>query len=225
MQQAAHPELPTVASVQVGRIAPLGPQRVPSGFVKSAVPGPIHVVPLGLQGDEQADLSVHGGPDKAVYFYPAEHYPRWISDAPRHERLLIAGGFGENITTTGLDEDSVCIGDTFRIGTAEVQVTQPRQPCFKLGLRFSDNSLGRVMMQSGRTGWYVRVLAPGTLQAGDSILVLRRPNPRWTISRFNRFILGRRNAMTDLAELTLLEGLADGWRQAIVEASSGHDEH
>ncbi len=224
MQQAAHQELPTVASVQVGRIAPLGPQRVPSGFVKCAVPGPIHVAPLGLHGDEQADLTVHGGPDKAVYFYPAEHYPRWISDAPRHERLLIAGAFGENLTTTGLDEDSVCIGDTFRIGTAEVQVTQPRQPCFKLGLRFSDNGLGRVMMQSGRTGWYARVLAPGTLQAGDSILTLRRPNLRWTISRFNRFILYRRNATTDLAELTALEGLADGWRQAIVEAAGDHDE-
>jgi MOSC domain-containing protein YiiM len=190
---------------------------VPSGFVKSAVQGLVRVVTLGLDGDEQADLTVHGGPDKAVYFYPAEHYPLWLHDVPRHAKTLVAGAFGENITTKGLFEDSVSIGDVVRIGTAELQVTQPRQPCFKLGLRFNDNSLGRIMMQTGRTGWYMRVLKPGTLQAGDKIHVLRRPDAEWTISRFNGFILNRRSANDEFAEIASLEGLADVWKQAAKE--------
>lgn len=224
MQHAAGPVSPTVIGVQIGRIAPLGPQGVPSGFVKSAVRGPVRVATLGLEGDEQADRSVHGGPDKAVYFYPAEHYPWWISEVPRHGAILVAGAFGENLTIAGLNEGGVCIGDVFRIGTAEVQVTQPRQPCFKLGLRFGDNTLGRVMMQSGRTGWYARVLTPGALQAGDHVHTLRRSNPSWTIARFNRFVMSRRGAAMELAELAELDGLAEGWKRAIAEASGGDSE-
>src|SRR5689334_21378211 len=181
MSGTSHPNRAVVVSVQVGPIAPLGPsdRQVPSAFVKSNVIGPVRVEPLGLAGDEQADLTVHGGPDKAVYCYPSEHYPRWINDVPRHEAMLVAGAFGENLTTQGLNEVSVSIGDVFRIGSAEFQVTQPRQPCFKFGLRFNDNSLGRMMIQSGRTGWYVRVLKPGVLQAGDAMQTLRKPNPDW----------------------------------------------
>jgi MOSC domain-containing protein YiiM len=208
----------TVESVQVGRVAPLGPDGVTSGFVKSPVAGPVEAMPLGLRGDEQADLTVHGGLDKAVYFYPSEHYPRWGRDVPRHTPMLVAGAFGENITTAGLDEDSVSIGDVLRIGTAELQVTQPRQPCFKLGLRFDDSGLGRLMLQSGRTGWYTRVIIPGTLAAGDEIHVVRRPNPAWTIARFNRFIPRRRDARSEFAELAALEGLAEVWKQAARDA-------
>lgn len=207
-----------VVSVQVGRVAPLGTRGVPSGFVKSAISGPVNVTPLGLNGDEQADLTVHGGPDKAVYFYPSEHYPSWLKDAPRHEHALHAGAFGENITTLGLDEQTVAIGDVFRIGSAEVQATQPRQPCFKLGLRFNDNSLGRIMLQTGRTGWYVRVLKPGSLQAGDEIQVLRRPNPRWTIFRFNEFIFNQRATKAETVEVVRLEGLAEVWRTGLEES-------
>lgn len=201
-----------VVSVQIGRIAPLGKRGVPSGFVKSAVQGPVPAGLLGLHGDEQADLTVHGGPDKAVYFYPSEHYPRWLSDVPRHKAKLAAGAFGENLTTAGVDEDSVSVGEVFRIGSAELQVTQPRQPCFKLGLRFDDSSLGRIMMQSGRTGWYTRVLKPGVLQADDQIEILRRPNPEWTISRFNAFI--QHGSQSEYAEFAALEGLAQVWKQA-----------
>ncbi len=215
---------PSVDSVQVGRIAPLGAEGVPSGFVKSRVAGPVHVGSLSLDGDQQADLTVHGGPDKAIYFYPSEHYPRWIHDVPRHERRLVPGGFGENITTTGLDEHSVSVGDVFRIGTAEVQVTQPRQPCFKLALRFDDTSLGRIMMQSGRTGWYVRVLTPGVLHAGDDIQALHRPNPKWTIARFNGFIVDRHRTRSAFAELAALEGLAVVWKDAAQGALNEPDE-
>jgi MOSC domain-containing protein YiiM len=203
----------SVYSIQVGRVAPLGPEGVPSGFVKRAVSGPLRVRTLGLEGDEQADLTVHGGPDKAVYLYPAEHYPRWFSDVPHHRHSLVAGGFGENLTVAGLDEDSVSIGDTFRVGTATMQVTQPRQPCFKLGLRFDDKTLGRIMMQTGRSGWYVRVLKEGDVSAGDALVTVDRPNPAWTVARFNRFILSTRDDRADLSELAALEGLAGGWKQ------------
>ena len=224
MSETARRELARAVSVQVGRIAPLGTPGVPSGFVKSAVRGPVQVGTLGLNGDEQADLTVHGGPDKAVYMYPAEHYPRWLQDVPRHSNILVAGAFGENLTTTGLNEDSVSIGDVFRIGSSEVQVTQPRQPCFKLGLRFNDGSLGRIMMQTGRTGWYVRVLKTGSLQSGDEIHVLRRPNPQWTIARFNALLLSRREAKGAFAQLAALEGLAHVWKQAAEEALRETDE-
>ncbi len=220
MPGAIIPSAPSIESVQVGRVAPLGTRSgsVPSGFVKSVVHGPVRVAALGLEGDEQADLTVHGGPDKAVYFYPTEHYPSWRHDVPRHVQCLVAGAFGENITIRGLNEESVSIGDVMRVGTAEVQVTQPRQPCFKLGLRFNDNSLGRIMMQYGRTGWYVRVLTPGSLQAGNVLEVVRRPNPAWTISRFNDFIMNRRDARDDFEELASLEGLAEVWKQAAEES-------
>ena len=212
---------PRIVSVQVGRIAPLGPNGVPSGFIKSAVQGPIRVGPLGLQGDEQADLSVHGGPDKAVYIYPSEHYPRWSQDAPRHASVLVPGAFGENITTVGIDEDAVSVGEIFRIGTAELQVTQPRMPCFKLALRFDDPTLGRIMVQSGRTGWYMRVRTPGTIQAGDAMESVRRPNPLWTIARFNRFIPTRGQSVREFAELGALEGIPAVWKQAAEEALGG----
>jgi MOSC domain-containing protein YiiM len=179
----------------------------------------VHAGPLGLAGDEQADLNVHGGPDKAVYFYPAEHYQPWSLDAPRYAHLFIAGAFGENVTMAGLKEHDIAIGDVFRIGSTEMQVTQPRQPCFKLGLRFADNTLGRIMMQSGRTGWYVRVLQPGSLQAGDEIAVIRRPSPQWTIARFNEIILRRSATIEELQELSNLESLPLQWREGFERTS------
>lgn len=209
--------LPTVVSIQTGRIAPLGPEGVASGFVKSPVAGPVRIGRLGLEGDEQADLTVHGGPDKAVYCYSFDHYCRWLDELPRHRLALVPGGFGENLTLTILDEDAVCIGDTFTLGTATLQVTQPRQPCFKLGLRFGDNSLGKHMMQTGRSGWYVRVLHEGTVRTGDTVQFTARPNPGWSVTRFNRFILSRRDDVRDLTELASLEGLAPEWRSRATE--------
>jgi MOSC domain-containing protein YiiM len=202
----------TIQSIQIGRIALLGPQGVPSGFVKQTVTGAVQVKTLGVEGDEQADLSVHGGPDKAVYFYASEHYFDWIDEVPRHKRILHPGAFGENITCIGLDEKTVAIGDVFEIGSTRMQVTQPRQPCFKLGLRFADNSMGKRMMQTGRSGWYVRVLQEGEIIAGDEIRVVERPNPKWSITRFNRFIALRGANQNDMKELATLPGLAEGWR-------------
>ncbi len=203
----------SVGSVQVGQIAPLGHEGVPSGFIKRPVTGAVMVERLGLDGDQQADLRVHGGADKAVYCYPIEHYARWSEMLEGKEHLLVPGGFGENLTTQGLDEGRVCIGDIFQVGAARVQVTQPRQPCFKLALRFEVSQMIKAMVRYGLSGWYLRVLEPGLVEAGASIAMLDRPNPAWSISRLNR-LLGRRGTREEIASLAALRGLAGDLRNS-----------
>jgi MOSC domain-containing protein YiiM len=202
----------SVASVQVGPIAPLGPKRVPSGFIKHAVLGPVHVGELGLAGDAQADLTVHGGPDKAVYGYAAGSYPLWQADFPALASLFISGGVGENLTLDGIDEDRICIGDLMRVGSAVLQVTQPRQPCFKFAARFDAPYLPRAMTRNGRSGWYYRVIEPGTLAAGDPITLVGRPNEAWSVARFNRMLATKQATADDLAELAEMAGLAANWQ-------------
>ena len=203
----------SIVSVQVGSIAPLGRRQVPSAFVKGPIAGPVMVERLGLAGDHQADQRVHGGPDKAVYCYPSEHYAKWLAERESDAALLVPGGFGENLTTRGLDEDLVCIGDVLRIGGVTTQVTQPRQPCFKLGLRFEDPQMLRDMLRSGRSGWYLRVLEPGLVEAGASITRTACLNPAWSVARLNRLI-GSQGTPEEIGELSELEGLATDVRDS-----------
>ncbi|MGH6838620.1 MAG: MOSC domain-containing protein [Methylocella sp.] len=214
-----------IVSVQVGGVAPLGPKGVPSGFIKRPVDEPVMAGRFGLAGDEQADRRVHGGPAKAVYCYPVEHYRSWRTTMPQHAALLVPGGFGENLTTEGFDEDNVAIGDIFRIGRATAQVTQPRQPCFKLALRFEDPQMGRAMVRLGFSGWYLRILEPGLIGAGAPITLVDRPNPAWSITRFNQLIKKGAGALEESAELADLRGLAHSWRKvarASLTAASKH---
>ena len=202
-----------VVSVQIGRIAPLGPDGVASAFVKRAVSGPVAVAALGLAGDEQADPTVHGGPEKAVYGYAMSNYAPWRLDFPEHAPLWEPGGLGENLTLDGIDEESVHIGDIVRIGRVTLKVTQPRQPCYKFALRFEDKRMPKAMVGNGRSGWYYRVLEDGVLAAGDRVDMIERPNPLWPIARFNRFIAARTATVEDYAELAGLRGLSAGWRE------------
>ena len=204
MSAESQPLLGSIRSVQVGRIAPLGPDGVMSGFVKAPVHGRVEVGLLGLAGDEQADHSVHGGPDKAVYACPLGNYVAWKAAFPQYEALLVPGGLGENLTIDGFAEGEVCIGDQMQIGTAALQVTQPRQPCFKFALRFDDVAMPRAMVRNGMSGWYYRVLQPGALSAGDEVRLLERPHPEWTIERTNRQIIQRRGTVADKAEFSRL---------------------
>src|SRR6187397_1772179 len=144
--------MPTASllSVQTGRTAPLGPEHVPSGFVKTAREGSIAVNPLGLEGDEHADLAVHGGPEKAVYAYAASHFPGWAAQFP--ELTFTGGAMGENLTVSGMTEEDICVGDVHAIGTALLQVCQPRQPCYKFSLRHNNNRLPKAMVKSGWSG-------------------------------------------------------------------------
>jgi MOSC domain-containing protein YiiM len=161
---------PALVSLQVGvpRTIHQNGQEVLTGIFKSPVAGRVRMRHLNLDGDQQADLTVHGGQDKAVYAYPSEHYGFWKKELPGVD--LPWGSFGENLTTSGLLESGVFLGDRYTIGTAEVAVTQPRLPCFKLNLKFGRDDMIKRFLHSGRTGFYFRVLREGEVGAGDEIV-------------------------------------------------------
>ncbi|MBO0936966.1 MOSC domain-containing protein [Fibrella sp. HMF5335] len=158
-------------------------QPVSTGIFKQPVTHPVPVETKHLTGDGQADLRVHGGRDKAVYAYPLEHYAYWQGRIAAD--LLTMGAFGENLTTSGLLEQEVCIGDVFQVGTAVLMAVQPRLPCFKLGIRLNDPKVVKQFAQSGHSGIYFRVMKPGTLQVGDSITRLAPSDHRITIQQMN----------------------------------------
>ena len=147
-------------------------RSVQTSIFKTPVSGRVQVTHTNIEGDEQSDLSVHGGPEKAVYAYPAEHYHSWRRELPDAE--LGWGAFGENFTTEGLLEDEVWIGDHYRVGTAELVVTQPRMPCYKLAIRFGQTEMVKRFLQSGRSGFYFAVEREGEVGVGDAIERLAR---------------------------------------------------
>ena len=202
----------SLISIQVGRIAPLGRDGVPSGIVKSPVDGPVEVRPLGLAGDEQADLSVHGGLEKAVYAYPAAHYPRWIEDYPRHAAKFIPGGVGENLTIAGWTEADLCVGDIHAVGTARLQVCQPRQPCATFAMHFDDRLLPKAMVRNGRAGWYYRVIEPGMVRGGDAMTLVDRPNPGFRFDRLVEIVNFHDASEEELAAMATMDGIASGLR-------------
>ena len=159
----------TLISINVGlpREITHGGRAVTTGIFKAPVAGPVWLGRLNLMGDGQADLRVHGGADKAVYLYPFEHYAYWAGELGRSD--FSHGQFGENFTTSGLIEDEILIGDVLRIGVARMQVTQPRSPCFKLGIRMGDENFPARFAAANRTGFYLRVLEEGMVTAGDAI--------------------------------------------------------
>ncbi len=188
-----------------GRAAPLGDGAILSGIAKQARSGALKLSREGLEGDEQGDRVYHGGPDKALHHYAADHYPAWSEWHPGSPVALRAGAFGENISTTGMTEASVHVGDVFRAGTVLLQVTQARQPCFRLNLRLGRIDAARHMQDSGRTGWYYRVLRAGWLAAGDILALVDRPCPDWPLARVIAALFPN-----DLAASTLVEE----WRRA-----------
>ena len=203
---------PILRAVHVGRVAPLGPGNIRSGFFKQPAAGRVAAGELGLAGDEQADLRVHGGADKAIYAYPSEGYAAWIEDFPARARTLVPGGMGENLVTSGLSEDELHIGDVMRIGSAVLQITQPRQPCFKLGLYHREPKMVRRMIETARCGWYLRVLEPGDLGAGDRIDILERQEKGWSIRRFAALIALKSIDTETLSEIVAMPGVAEVWK-------------
>jgi len=209
--------IPGVVSVNVGlpRVVEWRGDLVSTGIFKESVAGRVAVRRLNLDGDRQADLSVHGGPAKAVYAYPSEHYPAWRAELAGVDVPWAA--FGENLTTTGLLEDTVHIGDRFRAGTAELIVTQPRMPCYKLGIRFGRPDMGRLFQKSGRSGIYCAVLEEGNVAAGDAITLLGRAAPSLSVADINRLFTRGGNDDNDedsdlLRRASELEALPEDWR-------------
>lgn len=213
-----------LVSVQVGTPRAVGVRgsRDPmerfftSAIWKEPVTGPVLVGRLGLAGDAVANTRVHGGPEQAVLMYAESHYPTWRAEWGREG--LGPGAFGENLTVSGLTESTVCIGDTFEIGTARLQVSQPRQPCATLARRHRVPDLISVVRANGRSGWYLRVLREGSLQAGDELTLMDRPHPEWTVGRATRAMLGRQSAPEEARSLALCEALSPGWRRHLSEA-------
>jgi MOSC domain-containing protein YiiM len=200
----------SLLSVQTGAVAPLGPDGVPSAIIKHQRSGRITAGPLGLDGDEQADLQSHGGPEKAVYAYAAAHFPQWRARFP--EVGFGAGAMGENLTIAGMTEADICVGDVHQIGTALLQACQPRQPCFKFNLLHHNNQLSAAMIQNFQSGWYYRVLEPGELGAGDAVILHHRPNPDFPFSRLVEIVYRKQGSRSDLGRMTELDGLASQWR-------------
>ncbi len=203
-------------SLNVGSVASLDLPRgtTRSAIVKTAVGGPLLLTENGLVTDEQADRRVHGGPDKAVCVYPFEHYPFW---GGRLGRDLDPGAFGENFTTNGLLESEVCIGDTYGVGDAVVQVSQPRSPCFRLAARLRYPEMAKAVVSTGYTGFYLRTLQPGTVRPGARVALLSRPNPAVTVRMTNDVAYASRPPEAGLVAVIEARGLASGWRVALEE--------
>ncbi len=185
-------------------------QAVRTSIWKSPREGRVRVATLNIEGDEQSDLTVHGGRDKAVYCYPSEHYADWQEELPGVD--LPWGAFGENLTTGGLLETDVCIGDRFRAGTAEFLVTQPRQPCFKLGIRFGREDMIRRFLASGRPGFYVAVVREGEIAAGDPIAFTTRARNSMSVAAIMDLRLDDEGKDDELRRAAALVALSGGWR-------------
>ncbi|KHL25245.1 hypothetical protein PK98_00295 [Croceibacterium mercuriale] len=204
-------------ALMTGPVRPLGPDCVPSGMDKQPTGQPVRLTRAGLEGDGHGDLRHHGGPDKAVHHYPLDHYAAWATEIGQHPRLERPGAFGENLAIRGLVEADVAIGDRFRLGTALIEVSQGRQPCFRLNLRMGLPDMARRMQQSGRTGWYYRVVEEGIVAAGDRLELLDRPTPCWTIVRLWRIFYVDTLDRESLSAMVALPHLPERWRAVALQ--------
>ncbi len=213
-----------VVSVNVGlpRTVEWRGQLVSTSILKEPVERRVIVRRLNLDGDRQADLSVHGGPDKAVYAYPSEHYPYWREQLPDMDVQWAA--FGENLTTTGLLEETVNVGDRFRVGSAVLAAVQPRTPCYKLGIRFGRADMVRLFHRGGRSGIYFAVEEEGEVAAGDPIVLLERAMDSLSIADISRLYSARTDEgdasgknVALMRRAVALEALPAGWRDYFVE--------
>jgi MOSC domain-containing protein YiiM len=206
-----------LVSVNVGlpREVPWKGRIVTTAIFKEPVPGRVSVRTLNLDGDRQADLSVHGGADKAVYVYPAEQYDYWRKELSVKD--LPWGSFGENFSMTGLLEDAAHIGDRLRIGSAEFVITQPRLPCYKLGLKFGDPGMVKRFLDSMRTGFYVAVLKEGTVEAGNEIEWLGADESAVTVADITRLYLSEEKDKDKLQRAIRVSALPESWRSYFSE--------
>lgn len=204
-----------IASVRTGKVrahhSPVGLWE--TATFKDGVDGKLAMGRLGLAGDEQADRVSHGGVDKAVLAYASEHYQLWKQELGIKEFGL--GALGENLCLKGQDEVDVCLGDRYRIGTAIVEVSQPRQPCWKQARRWGVTDLVLKVVESGRTGWYLRIIEPGEVEAGDTLALIERPEPDWTVAKANDILHHRKQDREAMLALKEVPSLADAWKRSL----------
>jgi MOSC domain-containing protein YiiM len=219
--------VPVLLSIQVGMPRENESDDAPdamsrrwySGIYKAPVDGPMRVGRLNLAGDGQADLDAHGGPDRPVLAYCAEHYDRWREELGAIHAPY--GSFGENFTVSGQDEREVCIGDRYAVGPVRLEVSQPRQPCWKLARRWRNKQIPALVVQHDRGGWYLRVLEEGTIEAGMEVKLLGRPWPRWTIARANHLMHHGKNEARASRELAECGALSNDWRRYLTQRAEG----
>ncbi|KAG6006556.1 hypothetical protein E4U54_000156 [Claviceps lovelessii] len=181
-------EVDTLLEVRISGMQKMPGLDIPTGINKKRVDRPVKINKLGLEGDWH-DLTFHGGPDKALLGYCSSHYPNWATSYPDRRDKFVPGGFGENLVTRRMNERNVCIGDIISVGPeVQLQVSLPRQPCFKLNHRFSLKNFAPVSYQTSRTGWYYRVVREGTVRAGDEIRLVERTHPQWTVERVQEYL-------------------------------------
>lgn len=201
----------TVDTVLAGKVVDFTRPGSRSAIGKRPLHGRVAIGPEGLLDDEQGDRRVHGGPDKAVHHYPRDHYAAWRDELGDHPLLADAGAFGENLSGTGLVEADVCLCDRFTLGSVVLEVSQLRQPCWKLSDRFAVPVMARRVQASGRTGWYYRVLQPGEVEAGQVLTLVERPFPQWSLARIAD-LLYRRGVEAALIRELLELPLVPSWR-------------
>ena len=225
----------TLVSIQVGKPTFYGSEEAidphdqawTTGIYKYPVVGRVFVGRTNVAGDSQADLKHHGGIDKAVLAYSADHYPHWRDELKNP--AMPHGAFGENLTIAGLSEETVCIGDILRIGPVTFEASQPRQPCWKLARRWRMHELVAIVVRNGRSGWYLRVLEEGVIEAGMAVELIARPNPNWTMARASYIMHFCANDRALTLELADVPKLADSWVKELRErgehlmAATQHD--
>lgn len=200
----------STTGVYLGQLGHIGPSNAPTGIFKSPVTHRVAVSAMGLEGDVQADRRVHGGLEKAVYHYPAENYPLFQAALPHLRDAFVPGSLGENLSSHGLDETGVHIGDIYRIGSALLQVSQPRRPCWKVNHKFGNAHVAALLMAEGVSGWYYRVLEEGELGIGDAITLQERLVDSVSVRRIWELFARRLENKTDTA-LPAIPGLSKEW--------------
>lgn len=201
-------------SVLIGRAEPYTRPGTRSAIDKQPLQHSLHIAANGLEGDEQGDLRVHGGPDKAIHHYPFDHYAAWRGEIGSRDVLTRPGAFGENFSTLGWTEADVCIGDVVTAGDAVLELSQGRQPCWKLNDRFARPDMAMRVQASGRTGWYYRVLRAGRIAVGDELRVSARPHPEWSLQRLMALLHSREMDPAILKESLTLP-LTPSWRRLL----------
>jgi MOSC domain-containing protein YiiM len=209
----------TLVSIQVGLPKSYGvegaadPMDQPwrSGFFKSPIAGPVHVGKTNLAGDGQADLKHHGGVDKAILCYSADHYPYWRENLKMPD--LPYGAFGENLTLAGVDEAAIFIGDAWQIADVQLEVSQPRQPCWKIGRRWRIKDMPDRVIANGKSGWYTRVLREGTIEPGREMTLVHRRQTKWSIARANHLLFHDLQNLAAAEEMAQMDFLAESWRK------------
>ena len=221
--------LGTVISVRVGRVLTLGdpdaatPAARPwrTAFLKEPVGGWVDVARLGLSGDAVADPKHHGGVDKAVLMYPADHYPLWRAELNLPE--IGPGGFAENLSVAGVTEADVCVGDRLRVGEVTFEVSQPREPCKKIDRRWQRRDMTKAVAATGRSGWYLRVLTPGRLRNGQEVDLLERPYPRLSVAAANGCVFRKSGDTATAAALLDCPALSDAFRRTLAATAEVPD--